>query len=40
MTPFSEERWACCCEWGPGAPTALAPADLTVVVDVVSSTTC
>ena len=40
MTPFSQEMWACRCEWGPGAPEALAPADVTIVVDVFSFTTC
>jgi 2-phosphosulfolactate phosphatase len=40
MTPFSQERWACRCEWGPGAPAALAPADAIIVVDVFSFTTC
>jgi 2-phosphosulfolactate phosphatase len=40
MTPFSQEAWACRCEWGPGAVAALAPADVTIVVDVFSFTTC
>lgn len=40
MTPFSQELWACRCEWGPGAVEALAPADVTIVIDVFSFTTC
>jgi len=40
MTPFSQADWACRCEWGPLAVAALAPADVTVVVDVFSFTTC
>ena len=40
MTPFSQEGWPCRCEWGPGAVAALAPADVTIVVDVFSFTTC
>jgi 2-phosphosulfolactate phosphatase len=40
MTPFSQKAWACRCEWGPGAVAALAPADLTIVIDVFSFTTC
>jgi 2-phosphosulfolactate phosphatase len=40
MTPFSQEAWSCRCEWGPQAVTALAPADVTIVVDVFSFTTC
>jgi len=38
--PFSQESWPCRCEWGPVAPTALAPADVTIVIDVLSFTTC
>jgi len=38
--PFSQKAWACRCEWGPGAVSALAPADVTIVVDVFSFTTC
>ena len=40
MTPFSQTAWACRCEWGPNAVAALAPADVTIVVDVFSFTTC
>jgi len=40
MTPFSQEAWACRCEWGPQAVTALAPAEVIIVVDVFSFTTC
>jgi 2-phosphosulfolactate phosphatase len=38
--PFSQETWACRCEWGAAATSALAPADVTIVVDVFSFTTC
>lgn len=38
--PFSQHVWTCRCEWGPGAVAALAPADVTIVVDVFSFTTC
>lgn len=40
MPPFTQHDSACRCEWGPGAPAALAPADVTIVVDVFSFTTC
>src|SRR5687767_9763804 len=40
MAPFSQETWACRCEWGPAAVAALAPADVTIIVDVFSFTTC
>ena len=40
MTPFSQQAWTCRCEWGPVAAEALAPADVTIVVDVLSFTTC
>jgi 2-phosphosulfolactate phosphatase len=38
--PFSQIEWACRCEWGAAAVDALAPADVTIVVDVLSFTTC
>ena len=40
MTPFTQEGFACRCEWGPDAVAALAPADVIIVVDVFSFTTC
>jgi 2-phosphosulfolactate phosphatase len=40
MTPFGQLSWACRCEWGLSAVTALAPADVVIVVDVFSFTTC
>jgi len=40
MTPFSQDQADCRCEWGPVAVTALAPADVTIVVDVFSFTAC
>ena len=39
-SPFSQQAWSCRCEWGPAAVAALAPADVTIVVDVFSFTTC
>jgi len=40
VKPFSQAAWACRCEWGPSAVDELEPADVTVVVDVFSFTTC
>jgi 2-phosphosulfolactate phosphatase len=40
MGPFSQKAWTCRCEWGVSAVTALAPADVAIVVDVFSFTTC
>src|SRR5438034_6775571 len=40
MGAFAQEAWSCRCEWGPSAVTALAPADVTIVIDVFSFTTC
>jgi 2-phosphosulfolactate phosphatase len=40
MTPFNQQGWTCRCEWGTAAVAALAPADVTIVVDVFSFTTC
>jgi 2-phosphosulfolactate phosphatase len=40
ISPFSQQDWTARCEWGPAAVTALAAADVIVVVDVFSFTTC
>ena len=40
MTAFTQAAWACRCEWGPSAVPALAAADVTIIVDVFSFTTC
>lgn len=40
MTPFTQEEFACRCEWGPDAVAVLAPANVIIVVDVFSFTTC
>jgi 2-phosphosulfolactate phosphatase len=40
MTPFGQSAWVCRCEWGPAAVAALAPADVIIVIDVFSFTTC
>lgn len=40
MEPLSQGTSTIRCEWGAGAVTALAPADVTIVVDVFSFTTC
>jgi 2-phosphosulfolactate phosphatase len=40
MMPFTQEDFACRCEWGPDAVTVLAPADVIIVIDVFSFTTC
>lgn len=40
MVPFAQQDYACRCEWGPDAVTVLAPADVIIVVDVFSFTTC
>jgi 2-phosphosulfolactate phosphatase len=39
-TPFDQAAWSCRCEWGEAGVGALAPADVTIVVDVFSFTTC
>jgi 2-phosphosulfolactate phosphatase len=39
-TAFAQAPYACRCEWGTAGVTALAPADVIVVVDVFSFTTC
>lgn len=40
MPPFSQHDWTSRCEWGCEAVTALAPADVIIVVDVFSFSTC
>ena len=40
MSPFSQDSAVCRCEWGPAGVAALAPADVIIVVDVFSFTTC
>ena len=40
MTPFAQEYAACRCEWGTEGVAALAPADVTIIVDVFTFTTC
>jgi 2-phosphosulfolactate phosphatase len=40
MTPFDQRSAACRCEWGIVGHDSLAPADVTIVVDVLSFTTC
>ena len=39
-TPFDQATAACRCEWGTAGIDALAPADVIIVVDVLSFTTC
>jgi len=40
MSPFTQVHATCRCEWGLAGLAALAPADVTIVVDVLSFTTC
>ena len=40
LVPFTQAAFACRSEWGPDAVTALAPADVIIVIDVFSFTTC
>jgi 2-phosphosulfolactate phosphatase len=40
LVPFTQAAFSCRCEWGTAAVTALAPADVIIVVDVFSFTTC
>jgi 2-phosphosulfolactate phosphatase len=40
IEPFRQKAYACRCEWGPVAPHALAAADVTIVIDVFSFSTC
>jgi 2-phosphosulfolactate phosphatase len=40
LAPFTQADFPCRCEWGVPALTALAPADVLIIVDVFSFTTC
>jgi 2-phosphosulfolactate phosphatase len=40
MTPFDQGAAACRCEWGVAGIDNLAPADVTIIIDVLSFSTC
>ena len=40
LAPFTQADFACRCEWGLPAVTALAPADVLIIIDVFSFTSC
>ena len=40
MTPFDQSRAVCRCEWGAAGHDNLAPAPITIIVDVLSFSTC
>jgi 2-phosphosulfolactate phosphatase len=40
MTAFTQDSWTCRCEWGAAGVAALGPADVVIVIDVFSFTTC
>ena len=40
VSPFDQHAWTCRCEWGLHGVTGLAPADVTIVIDVLSFGTC
>jgi 2-phosphosulfolactate phosphatase len=40
MTPFDQRAASCRCDWGTSGLDALAPADVVIVVDVLSFSTC
>src|SRR5438477_7285399 len=40
LNPFAQDYAACRCEWGTDGLAALAPADVTIIIDVFTFTTC